>query len=182
MKIRNGFVSNSSSTSYLISLPKNFNIDKVLSEKNIQRIKSKTESKWQIEYLDKNKNLKEDLEYLLEKGFVTSDDGYGNEGDNVCFQSLLLLLNDYVFKNIECGADNESTLVLIDRSRSKGKKLSEIKPPKKDEKPERDPNYKPKDYPNEVKMLKPTDEISEPRFKRARAKPNCKSKVVTRIV
>ena len=44
MKIRHGFVSNSSSSSFLISLPADFDLDKELTEENLSALKGKLEN------------------------------------------------------------------------------------------------------------------------------------------
>jgi len=131
MKTRMGFVSNSSSTSYLVILPQDFSIEQTLSTQNLKKIKTNA-TEWQFEYLDNNKTLKQDLEYLLEKGFIISEGGYGEDADPVCFDSLVTLLEPYIVEERECGSDNQSWMVLIDKSRSTGKKLTDIKPPRKE--------------------------------------------------
>lgn len=77
---------------------------------------------------------------------------------------------------MECGSDRESWMVLVDRSKRTGKTF---KPKKKSKKPKNviDPNYNPKDYPNETQMttkdvkiasgIKYLDQTKQPNDKRA---------------
>lgn len=98
------------------------------------------------------------------------------DGKETTFDTMLGQLLD----ERGCGSDNASWIVLVDKSRSTGKKLDEIKPPEK-EKEEKDTNYNPKDYPNEVNLPKLTDKIPSLKFVKRPKNPNCKVKPVTRV-
>jgi len=127
MKTRQGFVSNSSSTSYLISLPKNFSITKALSKTNIEKLKKNIKENWErepLENLDKfdhRQNVTEHLQYLLETGFIEDnpDEKY-DEDDDIAQNIIHVILEEYIVGEIEGGPDRASCTVLVDTSRSKG--------------------------------------------------------------
>jgi len=174
MKIRHGFVSNSSSSSYLIALPKDFTIEKAFSKENINNVRKDVENsegwqrKYHLEALEKLDNIKtlenakEYLEYFFETGYVTSSDPYVDDDeddeDDTAQEVLSALLNQYIIEELPGGSDMPSWYILVDKTRSKDnldeilekRKKSKEKKKKEREKAEIDPNYNPEDYPNET--------------------------------
>jgi len=144
MKTRKGFVSNSSSTSYLVSLPKNFSITKALSKTNIDKLKKKIKENWKREPLeninkfDHRQNVTEHLEYLLETGVIENDpDDKYDEDDDIAQNIIHVILEEYIVGEIEGGPDRASCTVLVDTSRSKGNIIDKILEKRKQRKAKR---------------------------------------------
>lgn len=107
MKVRNGFVSNSSSSSFIMLIPKNFNIDDYDFSSN-----QKT-----LDYNDTNEEEVKTLFKKLQKEEYL--DGY--DGDN--YYALTEIFNDLVIASIETGPDDGHVTLLSDKEIEKIKKL-----------------------------------------------------------
>ena len=94
MKIRNGFVSNSSSSSYIIILPENYEIDPT-----DERLEGLME-----EYETDIDSVKNKLAELKSRNHIWSD--YGDDWG--AYEVLVDLLRDYVIHSVEVGPDGGS--------------------------------------------------------------------------
>lgn len=97
MKCRFSFVANSSSTSFLIDLPQNF--------EPYEHFKGFT-------YEKASKKFMKALEHLLKNGFLESSDT-----NYETFSELETALEPYVVTEYETGSDHSSALILIDTTR-----------------------------------------------------------------
>ena len=96
MKIRNGFVSNSSSSSFVICLPENFDINSIDFEKASQR-----------KYCDQTpEQLRKLIEKLIKDGSLSQ-----YEGDDL--YSASDVLKNYVIASLEGGPD-DGQIILVD--------------------------------------------------------------------
>ena len=128
MKVRNGFVSNSSSSSFLISLPKDFDKEALFSEENIARVKKKVVEEWswmadRFESKEAIDRAKESLDILLENGWAATSDPWGGEDHVIDDEVLNELLKDYEVASLDGAADSPSWMILVDTSKSTGKEL-----------------------------------------------------------
>jgi len=120
MKIRNGFVSNSSSSSFVILLPENFDVDKQIEEKwdkldsyTIGGIIEEFEDEFE-DGMDEDVFAKEKLKLIINKfieiGYVYQDDpGFYTIGE---------VLNDYCIASVDVSSDDGSG-TLADREQIK---------------------------------------------------------------
>ena len=107
MKIRNGFVSNSSSSSYVILLPKDFDVNSFsVSDEKIQKLNKwrEDEDKW-----DQNRIREEITNFILYK--------YANPNDSGNYDVLAEVLEEYVIATIETGPDSGEA-ILIDADKA----------------------------------------------------------------
>jgi len=101
MKIRNGFVSNSSSSSFVICLPENFDINSIDFEKASQR-----------KYCQKTPDqLRKTIEKLINDKGMDQYDG----GD---IYSASDILKDYIIASMETGPD-AGQIILVDVNKVK---------------------------------------------------------------
>jgi hypothetical protein len=108
MKTRKGFVSNSSSSSYIVDLPEDFNPDQFLSEENITKIKEQLQD-YQKKYIKDIPKIKQDLDVLLKNGFVVN--GYFNPSD-IDTGVLSIILRPFVVFTYDGGPDNDDFIVV----------------------------------------------------------------------
>ena len=109
MKIRNGFVSNSSSSSFVAFIPKNFKIE----TKNVSH-----EAKLLFKYLVRNDCLYEcDLENLFEDDVNKHDEDLGEAYDEL---TNFLIDNKMILVSVD-GQPDHGHIILVD-----GKTIDEI--------------------------------------------------------
>ena len=126
MKVRNGFVSNSSSTSFVILLPENFDLEKDIDWKSIQ--KSLFEYSDDVAKEDRIPKAKALVAKFIKEGYLSDDsnDYYGDdEMDRPDISTLTNALKKYIVHEIETGADNPSSVSLLNNK--KVKKILEAK-------------------------------------------------------
>ena len=103
MKIRNGFVSNSSSSSFVILLPENFDIETIDFQKVVDS----------LDYCDSNsEDVKESLKSLIKNKALWNEESY----DTV--DALHEILKPYIIAEVDGGPD-EGKIILADRKRIK---------------------------------------------------------------
>lgn len=115
MKTRNGFVSNSSSTSFVILLPENFDVETDVNWEDIKD--SLYEYDKNVEESARIPKTKEAIKTLIKKGYV---DGY-DDGDDV--YALEKALKKYIVAEIETGGGGDDAAILV--SPEKVKKIME---------------------------------------------------------
>ena len=107
MKVRNGFVSNSSSSSFIMLIPESFNVDEFdfTPHQNSLRINNTDEEtmKRTFKKLQSEKSL------------------WGDDGDN--YYALTEIFNDFVIGQVETGPDEGGVSILSKREIEKIKKL-----------------------------------------------------------
>ena len=99
MKVRNGFVSNSSSSSYVVLLPENFDVESV-----------KDKGGWR-DYPEKD--IIEDLKFLAQGGVMLHGESYDLHSG---VWALGAILDDYIVARVEGGPD-DSSITSIDRKK-----------------------------------------------------------------
>jgi len=110
MKIRNGFVSNSSSSSFIMLIPENFNID----EYDLSQHQSK------LDYNDIDEDTFKNLFKKLQKqGWVGGYDGHN-------YYPITEVFDNFVIASIETGPDDGSIQLLGKKEVDKIKKLLNI--------------------------------------------------------
>ena len=140
MKTRNGFVSNSSSTSFVVYLPKNFQ----LSDEDIDKAYEEYSADWNIlnKYHEEQKHLLEDqwkalekisinevkkvlkriLKKLQEKGEILAW-----EDNRICYNILLDLLQKYVVYSTDSEGEEGCMGCISDKDLKKVRKNWEKK-------------------------------------------------------
>jgi hypothetical protein len=103
MKIRNGFVSNSSSSSFVILLPENFDINKFVDE-NIGKFDLSRLSEDEEDDIDdletfENDKLKDILNKFISTGSLCEYDEYDE------FRVVSDVLSDYVIGGVDVSSD-----------------------------------------------------------------------------
>jgi hypothetical protein len=107
MKIRNGFVSNSSSSSFIMLIPKSFDVDKFDFTPH-----SKT--------LDHNDSDEE----TVKKSFKQlQSDGYLDDYNSSNYYVITKIFNNFVIASIETGPDSGGISLLSEKEIDKIKKL-----------------------------------------------------------
>ena len=111
MKVRAGFVSNSSSSSYIIVLPDNFNPDTDFNWKNVEK-------ELYLDELGKDEdgNTKEQALKVIKselKTFLKSKSAYSEE---VSMRTLINGLDKYVINTIE-GGPGYDTMTILDNKK-----------------------------------------------------------------
>lgn len=105
MKIRNGFVSNSSSSSYVVRLPKDFDVDKFDLKKALDKAKY-TNYEESMSYANEKEVMKA-INLLLKRRWVnTMFDGRNVVG------VVQLALDPFVVKTIPGGSEEEWFILL----------------------------------------------------------------------
>jgi hypothetical protein len=103
MKIRNGFVSNSSSSSFVICLPDDFDIDLFNIEEKINKLDDYDELS-----ID---SIKETILRLIE-----DEELYQEECDGDEFYALTDIFEDYIIARMESGSDNGQIVIADNKS------------------------------------------------------------------
>ncbi len=106
MKMRKGFVSNSSSSSFVILLPEKFSIDDIDWSKYNMFINDETTKEESI------KIVKESIKKIIQEKRLFE---YGNYDS---FNIIPEIFSDFIIAEIECGSD-EGQIVLVDRDKVK---------------------------------------------------------------
>ena len=114
MKIRSGFVSNSSSSSYIVLLPKNFDAIKYVDNMTDEEI----DKLFRWDKHDRSE-IKEALKSLCIDGTIY-DDNY--EQKNICSE----VLREYVIADVQTESDGGSISLVTGTEREKIKKLLNI--------------------------------------------------------
>lgn len=99
MKTRNGFVSNSSSSSYIVVLPDNFKLETDITNLHVV-----------FDFLKKEGSFND--KYSTIKGL---DGEKGNVAD--CLHDLRNMLGDYIVEILDAGPDEGNDLILIDNDK-----------------------------------------------------------------
>lgn len=113
MKIRFGFVSNSSSSSYVLLLPKNFDTNMFIDNMDEERIKEIIED----HDLEDKDELKYHVEKLIEDGYLYAYDD--SKSLYVCED----VLRDFKIMSIQGGPDDGSISLMSEREKEKIKEL-----------------------------------------------------------
>jgi len=108
MKVRTGFVSNSSSTSFVVLLPKDLKFkDLKITEEVIEIVKESNEEATNKEVI---KLVEKSLNNLVKTGLSMDE-------ENCDTYLLAELLHEYIIAEIESGPDGEGSLVLADNKK-----------------------------------------------------------------
>lgn len=108
MKIRNGFVSNSSSSSFIVTIPENF----IITDKIIKK----------LDYDDAEpEEIKAIIEKFIEDGDISSyeEDYYDrDEDEKICSYDVIYalyskVLKDYTICEVQGGSDSPSNIELV---------------------------------------------------------------------
>ena len=97
MKIRNGFVSNSSSSSFIMLIPESFNVDEFDF--------SKFEKDMGYEETDED-SVKDTFKEMVKDGYLYSEDSWKN------YSLITQIFSDFVITSIETGPDDGSIQLL----------------------------------------------------------------------
>jgi hypothetical protein len=112
MKSRKGFISNSSSSSFIVLLPKDFKIEDI----DLSKYKEEAENQWGCD----EECIKQDLEKLLKEKEVWDESSETNG-------FLNRVLEDYVILELNDGPDSGRVILLEEKSIDKIKTILEIK-------------------------------------------------------
>ena len=115
MKIRNGFVSNSSSSSFVLYLPKTFNLDKLLENYVVdgeyaEEILEEYEYNGDDEDVFVKEKLKEKIENFISDGQINEYDNYA------IFNIAQEIFSPYVIADIDVSSDSGS-IVIVDKNK-----------------------------------------------------------------
>lgn len=113
MKIRQGFVSNSSSSSFVLLLPRNFDVDMYVDNMEDSEI-SGIIKEYDME--DKNE-VKEIFHKLVKDAYLYGEDNY--KAFNVCSD----VLKEFIVTEVEGGPGESSISLMTESERTRLKKL-----------------------------------------------------------
>lgn len=108
MKIRNGFVSNSSSSSFVVLLPKSFDVEKFVNESNILGSYAAGDILEGFELEegeDEDSFVKEKTIEIINK-FIT--DGCVYQDDYTDFNVIRNVLSDFIIADVDVSSDSGS--------------------------------------------------------------------------
>ncbi|MCK9477697.1 MAG: hypothetical protein M0R46_17425 [Candidatus Muirbacterium halophilum] len=130
MKIRNGFVSNSSSSSFVIALPKDFDAVAYVEEKYSEMrsyLVSDIIDKWEDEFdgMDEEKFVKEKSVQIIEN--LKSEGYYDSYESSLEMYVIGELLRDYIIVSMESGPDSGYCELLSEKQIDKIKNILKIK-------------------------------------------------------
>jgi len=111
MKIRNGFVSNSSSSSFVVLLPKNFDADMFIDNMEDDEIENIME--------EHNMKSKNQIKKILRT--CVKDNGTWNEEEG--FYMCTELLDEFVIATVEGGPDDGSLSIMSEKEKDHLKDL-----------------------------------------------------------
>ena len=117
MKTRIGFVSNSSSTSFIVLLPPNFNAETDIEWEKIK--KGLFEYNKDVADEDKIPMAKKLVKSFIKNQYMWDGDGYKDAEEMVDVYTVKKALDKYVIMEVEGGADDGSSINLLDPKKVK---------------------------------------------------------------
>ena len=117
MKIRNGFVSNSSSSSFIVLLPKGFDADKFADNLTDEQLNP---SKW--DSYDREE-VREGIKLLMEQKSLWYDQGIVGRLKYNYLYPVSEMLSEYIIGSTEGGPDDGSISLVSDSDRERIKEI-----------------------------------------------------------